>query len=1073
MPTHHGSTSTGFMRVIAIKARQWGKIWRFPAVAAILMFGTRDALAQSLNWDSSGASPAGAFDGSGNWDTSTDPSLGLWTDGVSSLPWTNGSSAVIGNNNGTAGTITIVESGISAGGITFNAPGSGNYTIAASGANTLTLSGAAAINVATDLSPTISAPIAGTAGLNLAGPGTLNLTGNNTFTGTIAINSGALVAGSSGSFGASTNAVTLGTPNVAPAAGDPVGALTISSGVTATIGSFKSATNNSAGTNSLVINSGATLNVNSTLDGTGVNGAFVVGAPTGTVPLVTNLTISGAGSLNVTGGVSNSSFVVGLSNNNTSTALMNPTLNMSGLSSFSFTTGTAPVGGPNGGNEFIVGVGCNAAATASLAVNSTIVAGTIDVGDNGIVTPGLGGAIGPNNSSNTNTLNLGSGANVFNANTILIGGGRTLAKVLWATGVNTGTLTITGAAGGASTANITVGTLSAGTPASTASSLDMSGHSVTVQAGTVIVGNMAGGSGGNANSTGRGGSITFDTGTFNVQNLQLAVGTSGSSPSIAGVFTLGSSSNSTGILSVTNQFLIGNNTGANNSAARGTFNVKGGTANIGANIIDVSTNTAGSVSTLALTGGTLNMQGFAIGPILAAGNTGAVGLRNIGTVTFPSLGNSAVLMNLGGTGVNDAGLTMNGTGILVLEGNSTYSGSTTINAGGTIQVGQASDVLPPATALKPAVTDNGTLAFGSSQLLTISSVISGSGGVNQTGTGTTTVTSVNSYSGPNSLVAGVLRVATLGNAGGGGTNSLLGAGSNAASNIVLTGGTLQYAGSGESTDRLFSITPTGGGIDSSGTGPINFNNGGAIVSADPTSRPVTITAGQVTSGKLTLPSVADLVTGMHVTGALIQAGTTITAINPNASSITLSLPPTAAGGDTLSFPDGIGRTLTLTGSNTGANTLGNVLSNSAAGGALSLVKSGPGTWVLSTPETYTGTTRVNAGTLKLGVANAIAGATHSNLILNGGTFATGGFNQTMGTLQVLAKSTIDMGSPSSTLNLDNSNDSNPLLAWTPNKLLSIVNWDGNMSNPTLGGGTDKVLIGSGWFIVRAIESDQI
>ena len=238
---------------------------------------------------------------------------------------------------------------------------------------------------------------------------------------------------------------------------------------------------------------------------------------------------------------------------------------------------------------------------------------------------------------------------------------------------------------------------------------------------------------------------------------------------------------------------------------------------------------------------------------------------------------------------------------------------------------------------------------------------------------------------------------------------MLGSGNNAASNIVLTGGTLQYAGSGESTDRLFSITPTGGGIDSSGSGAINFNNGGAIVSADPASRTVTITAGQLTSGKLTLPSVADLVTGMQVMGTLIQSGTTITAINPNANSITLSLPPTAPGSDTLSFPDGIGRTLTLTGTNTGANTFGNVLSDSTAGGALSLVKSGPGNWVLSTPETYTGGMRVNAGTLKLGFANAISGTTHSNLIMNGGTFATGGFNHTMGTLQVLAKSTIDMG----------------------------------------------------------------
>ena len=83
----------------------------------------------------------------------------------------NRANAVIGNGNGAAGAITINEPGISASGVTFNAPGGGNYIIAATGANSLTLSGAAAISVPTGLSPTIGAPIAGTAGLALAGPG--------------------------------------------------------------------------------------------------------------------------------------------------------------------------------------------------------------------------------------------------------------------------------------------------------------------------------------------------------------------------------------------------------------------------------------------------------------------------------------------------------------------------------------------------------------------------------------------------------------------------------------------------------------------------------------------------------------------------------------------------------------------------------------------------------------------------------------------------------------------------------------------------------------------------------------
>ena len=510
-----------------------------------------------------------------------------------------------------------------------------------------------------------------------------------------------------GNLGSIANGFVLGTSNTGTSVNDPSGAGVLNVGVSTTVNSFRSSTNNSTSANTLTIGDGSTLNLtsNGTLSGLNstVNGAFVVGSPNAAAAMTTSLTITGTGTLNVNGGTNNASFLAGVGNSNTSSFTGIVTLDMSGLENFSFVTGTDAIPA-NGGNEFAVGHGAGSGSTVSLATNSTITAGTLSVG-NGTLTPGLTGG-GPNaRGTNPGTLNLGSGNNTINANTILLGNGRTRGILQWTAG--TGTLTIAGAAGGTSTVDITVGTMSSGTPPGTASLLDVTGHNVTIQAGTVIVGNLAGGSGGTSNT--KGGSVKFDTGAFNVANLQLSEGTSGnSSGSIAGTFQLGSSSNSTGVLNVTGQFLIGDNTGANNAAAKGTFDVRGGTANIGANIIDVST-VATSNTSLLLSGGTINMQGFAIGPIVAAGNTGLVGTRNIGTITFPSLGNSAVLMNLGGTGINDAGLNMNGTGNLVLEGNSTYTGPTTISSGGTIQVGQASDIAAPSNALRPAVTDNGTL----------------------------------------------------------------------------------------------------------------------------------------------------------------------------------------------------------------------------------------------------------------------------------------------------------------------------------------------------------------------------
>lgn len=152
--------------------------------------------ADTLTWDSGGTSPANPLDGVGTWNTS---SL-WWSNGVSDAAWTNstGNLAVFGNNNGAAGTVTLGEV-ITAGGLTFNAPGSGTYTIAG---NTLTLGGSATITA--NASATINSVIAGSAGLTKAGAGVLTLGGTNTYTGGTVISGGVLSADTNANLGASS-----------------------------------------------------------------------------------------------------------------------------------------------------------------------------------------------------------------------------------------------------------------------------------------------------------------------------------------------------------------------------------------------------------------------------------------------------------------------------------------------------------------------------------------------------------------------------------------------------------------------------------------------------------------------------------------------------------------------------------------------------------------------------------------------------------------------------------------------------------------------------------------------------
>jgi autotransporter-associated beta strand protein len=75
-------------------------------------------------------------------------------------------------------------------------------------------------------------------------------------------------------------------------------------------------------------------------------------------------------------------------------------------------------------------------------------------------------------------------------------------------------------------------------------------------------------------------------------------------------------------------------------------------------------------------------------------------------------------------------------------------------------------------------------------------------------------------------------------------------------------------------------------------------------------------------------------------------------------------------------------TLTLNGVNTGTNSLCNVIDDGTGGGALALVKSGNGTWVLSGTNTYSGGTTLSNGTLHLNSPYAIGAR---SLTLSGGT----------------------------------------------------------------------------------------
>lgn len=159
-----------------------------------------------------------------------------------------------------------------------------------------------------------------------------------------------------------------------------------------------------------------------------------------------------------------------------------------------------------------------------------------------------------------------------------------------------------------------------------------------------------------------------------------------------------------------------------------------------------------------------------------------------------------------------------GSGVTLLTGENTYTGITTV-AAGTLQLGDNGNTGSIASDVN--VESGGTLAFNRNNTFVYDGVISGTGVVNQIGTGSTVLTANNTYTGLTTISAGTLQ---LGN--GGNTGSLTGK--------VNNNGTLAF---NRGDTLIFNSTISGNGlVDQRGSGTTvltTANNylGGTLISA--------------------------------------------------------------------------------------------------------------------------------------------------------------------------------------------------------------------------------------------------
>lgn len=413
-----------------------------------------------------------------------------------------------------------------------------------------------------------------------------------------------------------------------------------------------------------------------------------------------------------------------------------------------------------------------------------------------------------------------------------------------------------------------------------------------------------------------------------------------------------------GTLAITSNAALGN---ANNGIRINTWNVNGALR------FDADNITLPATRAIALADGT--------------------NLSPINTQAF----NSTIEGVISGTGT----LVKQGAGTLVLTGANTSTGATTV-AAGTLEIGGAGRL--GAASHNGAMTIDGTLRFNSTASQTLGGTISGAGSLIKDGSGALTLNgSASGFSGTiavnagtllfNGSAAGNISVASGATFGGNGltTGSLtLGSGSSfavgtaaySASGGVTIGGPVSVVFSTAPAPGIYPILAYGDGGLTGNVADLTSTSGRASFSDDPANKSIVL---NVTTGTRTWAT---------------TDGTWDLGISENFAEDDKKF----FAGDSVVFPTRPGPSLvTLDGNLVPAGMTADHSSDyqftgtGFLSGAMTLTKRGTGSMSLATPNTYTGFTELEAGTLV--AANPTAFGT-GTVFIEGGILDLG--SQTIG-----------------------------------------------------------------------------
>ena len=835
---------------------------------------------------------------------------------------------------GTGATATAVDGNFVLNGFAITSSGSG-YTSTPSvnitGGTASATANLSSVSLASDSaiggsgSLTVNAGISGSYGLTKVGAGTTTLTGVNTYTGATNVNAGTLALTSSAGGTLGNTAITIGSGGtLAPAAGYVAGN-TSTAGAGAT----------------LVLNPGGMLNL---ADGT-----------IGSFTLVQNSSFAGNAATFAGGQLAFDLGTAALSSDSIVVAL-------NGVAG----AGLATSSGANG-----------------IAINPT---GSIATGTYTLINAG-----GTLNASNfyLASPNLNVGGTLYNLSLGLSGTNLQLTISTGGAAVTPSTAYWTGALG--SSWNSQPG--GTGTATNWSSSASGTTDTFALPSSTTNV-FMAATSGGNLNTslnqsftvnsltyTGTGSTISSGTGsnTLTIQAAALSGNTVGSGITV----NAGSGANtiSAGVVLGASQTWTNNATNpltVSGAVSDGGHAYSLSTAGTGTIILSGASSFSGGVTIGA--GSTLQVQGTETGSTGPLGSGGLIYFSG-GTLQFSSTNsydysarfaaNQAITIDTNGTNVNFASalggtdsLVKNGLGTLILYGNNSYSGITTVN-GGTLFIAGSSTL------------SGGLASYGSSVLNIYAPVTLGA---SQTWTNSST----NFFTVNGALSDGGMNYAL--NLTGGGTFIFSGASTFGGGVTIGSGTTLQVQGSDTGSAGPLGngglIYFSGGILQYSSTNSYDYSGRFAAnqaIQIDTNNTSVTLATALAGTDSLTKYGEGTLT----LSGLGSYSG--LTTINNGTLNITGA--STLAGGFTLSNDAAvsISNTLTLGASQTWTNNSSGTLTVSGnvtdAAQGYNLTTTGTGTIVLGGTNTINGNLTVSSGTLDM--TGSYTGLTASSVLTNG------------------------------------------------------------------------------------------